>query len=238
MGSVTHQRLTALLNVHSFFSFGAGVASPTRLLEVASSKGYTHLALTDYHGVYGAAELFACARTRQVTPLIGATIWLELTSQRYPVVLLASSLQRYATLNRLLSLIHASEAKVVTLSVLEAHSHELHLLTGGRQGFAAQLIKGRRVHEAERHLHDLKGIFGTRCWVQLSYGHYKGDLKQARLLRELAHSVGLAAVLAPEVRHLTPEQFPLYDALVCARLGISVDTPHPERSDSGGEVCA
>lgn len=105
MGALTHRRLSALLNVHSFFSFGSGVSSPTALVTRAAELGYTHLALTDDLGVYGAAELFATARPLGVTPLIGATVPLEVAGTPYPVVLLAESLTGYETLNRLLTLL-------------------------------------------------------------------------------------------------------------------------------------
>jgi error-prone DNA polymerase len=49
-------RLSVLLDCHSYFSFGQGASSPTRLVERAAELGYTALALVDENGVYGAVE--------------------------------------------------------------------------------------------------------------------------------------------------------------------------------------
>lgn len=84
-------RLEALLNVHSFFSFGAGASSPKRLAEQAAALGYQHVALTDSNGVYGAVELHQAARKHGIKAIIGATLNLQHDGKAYPVVLLAGS---------------------------------------------------------------------------------------------------------------------------------------------------
>ncbi|MEX2501555.1 MAG: DNA polymerase III subunit alpha, partial [Trueperaceae bacterium] len=50
-----------------------------------------------------------------------------------------------------------------------------------------------------------------------------------RALGSAARRWRLPLVAAPEVRYATPDLHPLHDALVCARLGITVDDPHPDR---------
>ena len=229
MDAVAHRRLTALLNSHSFFSFGSAASSPSRLVERAAELGYRHLALTDRLGVYGAAELFRAARRHDVNALIGATVPLEVEGERYPLVLLAGSRRGYRTLNSLLNAAHAEEPKGVTLPMLSAHPSDLHVLTGGRKGFPTRLLGQRRVRQAERLLAILKEIFHDRLWVQLYFDHYPRDAQRARALRAFARAQRLPVVAAPEVRYATPDLYPLYDALVCARLGITVDDPHPDR---------
>ena len=75
----------------------------------------------------------------------------------------------------------------------------------------------------------LKGAFPERLYVQLYYGGYPGDLVRARKLRDFARSQGAPVVSAPEVRYTTPDLHPLFDTLVCSRLGITVRDPHPLR---------
>lgn len=142
MGPVPPGRLKALLNVHSFFSFGAGASSPTTLARRAAELGYRSLALTDEHGVYGAAELARAARTCGLRALYGATVHLELRGEGYPLVLLAASREGYAGLNELLSLAHEG-GKTVTLPVLLAHAEGLFLLTGPRRGFLSRFLAER-----------------------------------------------------------------------------------------------
>ncbi|MDA0700682.1 MAG: DNA polymerase III subunit alpha, partial [bacterium] len=73
---------------------------------------------------------------------------------------------------------------------------------------------------------------------QLFHDRLPWDGRRARVLRRLAQDVGLPTVAAPEVRHAHPDDYRLLDALTCARLGISVDQPHPQRpqNDDGGAM--
>ena len=229
------RRLRHLLNVHSYFSFGAGASSPTRLVERAAELGYESVALTDVNGVYGSVELHQAARRRGLTALVGATVRLRDEDLVHPLPLLAASRQGYAALNALLSVAHEHEGEI-TLAMLEAHAHDLHALTGARRGFPTKLLAARRFGDLERLLERLNGIFEDRLWVQLYFGAHPQDRRRARYLRKLAQRWRLPAVAAPEVRYATADLYPLYDALVCARAGITVDEPHPDRPQNDGHA--
>ena len=157
-------RLTALLNTHSYFSFGQGASGPTRLIERAAELGYSHVALTDTLGVYGAAELHRAAFSHGLGAIIGATVPLLHKGMTYPLVLLAESRRGYETLNVLITLAKEGD-KTVPLPMLAAHNHDLHLLTGGRKGFPTQLIGNKKVKEATSLLLELKDIFHGRLWL-------------------------------------------------------------------------
>ncbi len=222
-------KLQALLNVHSYFSFGEACSSPTTLVKRASDLGYSHIAITDSLGVYATVELYRAARQYRLKPLIGATFKLEHEGSVYPIVLLCSSKQSYQVLNELITLAKESEDKYITLSQLEAHTKDLHLLTAGRKGFINQLLSKKNVREAEFLLATLKAAFQERLWVQLFFDCYPWDLRRARSLRDFAKDNGVACIIAPEIRYAAPDLMPLYDTLVCARLGITLATPHADR---------
>src|SRR5690606_25043048 len=65
-------RLSALLATHSYFSVGAGAASPTSLVRRAAELGYRYVGLTDALNVTGGAELFQAAHEHGLKALIGA----------------------------------------------------------------------------------------------------------------------------------------------------------------------
>ena len=219
--------LRTLLNAHSFFSFGAGTSSPKTLVERAATLGYTSLALTDEGGVYGVVEAQQTAREHGIRALVGATVKLEHDKQVYPLVLIAASRAGYRTLNELLTYQHSHEA--VTLPVLQAHSKDLFCLTGGRKGFPTRLLAERRVTAAADLLLTLRNTFADRLFLQLYFDRYPSDLRRARALRSFARENRVSVVAAPEVRYASPELYELYDALVCSRLGITVETPHRDR---------
>ena len=219
--------LRTLLNTHSFFSSGGGVSSPKTLVERAATLGYTSIALTDEGGVYGAVEAQQAARAHGVRALVGATARLEHDKHIYPLVLIAGSRRGYRVLNELLTYQHSHEA--ISLPVLQAHTQDLFCLTGGRRGFPTQLLAERRVTAAASLLLTLRGMFHDRLFVQLYFDHYPSDMRRARVLRSFARENRVSIVAAPEVRYASPELYELYDALVCVRLGITVETPHRDR---------
>lgn len=223
------ERLTALLNVHSYFSFGAGTASPTTLVKRAAELGYNHIALTDDANITGGVELFQAARENGIKALIGATVPVISNGASYPFVLLAASRSGYATVCRLLTRLHARDERDVDLETLLEHAEDVILLSGPREGVVAKLLAERRITELERLLARLKEAFGERFYLQLFHDRYRWDSRRARVIRQLAQSQSLPVVAAPEVRYAQASDYRLYDALVCARLGISVQQPHPRR---------
>lgn len=222
-------RLTALLDCHSYFSFGVGASSPTRLVERAAELGYSALALVDDNGVYGAVEAQRAGKRCGVKVLVGATVQLKTDIGVYSLSLIAQNRDGYEVLCNLLTAVHAADDKHVPLPVLLAHTHNLICTTGGRGGFPTRLLSERKIVQAETLLTTLKGAFPERLFVQLYHGGYPGDLVRARKLRDFARGQGAPVVSAPEVRYATPELHPLYDTLVCARLGVTVRDPHPRR---------
>ncbi len=222
-------RLSALLNVHSYFSFGAGTASPTSLVRRAAELGYRYVALTDDLNVTGGVELFQAAREHDVRALIGATVPVRLEDEVYPLVVIAASRVGYGTLCRLVSQAHERAERDVPFPVLLAHTHDLVLLTGGREGLPARLLAQRRIGELEEALRQLAGAFQDRLYVQLFHDRYRWDERRARVLRRLAQSLSLPVVSAPQVRYLDPEDYRLYDAVTCGRLGLSVQEPNERR---------
>ncbi|MCW5820474.1 MAG: DNA polymerase III subunit alpha [Trueperaceae bacterium] len=224
-----NDRLSALLNVHSYYSFGAGTASPTTLVERASALGYQYLALTDDLNVTGVVELFKAAEEHKIRALIGATVPVSIGNEAYPFVLIATSREGYATICELITVALARAERAALLSELLAHNRDVILLSGPRDGVVANLLARRRITELQDLLKRVEEAFHGRFYLQLFHDRYRWDERRARVIRNLAKHLGLPAVSAPEVRYATPDDYRLYDALTCARLGISVQQPHANR---------
>ena len=235
-------RLNALLDTHSFFSQGASTVSPERLVRLARERGYSGLALTDDASVGGAAELCQGGSEAGLHTVIGATLPLlvERPGRRneaavFPVVLLAQRRAGYARLNVLLSQVLQGERAGLPLADLLADTAGLVLLTGARRGFPTVLAGERRLDELNTLLGALKDAFPTRLYLQLYHDAYPGMRRTLGFLRALARDHGLPCVAAPEIRLADPNEYPLLDALSCARLGIDVNVAHPDRprNDAG-----
>ncbi|HWA14933.1 MAG TPA: PHP domain-containing protein, partial [Gemmatimonadales bacterium] len=90
------------LHAHTWFSFGAGVTSPARLVEAALQRGFTSLACTDTNGVYGAVEFQQAAESRGLRPILGT----HLVAGNTEAVLLATSEAGWGALCRAVSRLH------------------------------------------------------------------------------------------------------------------------------------
>ena len=220
--------LKVLLNTYSYFSFAQACSSPGTLAKRAADLGYTHMAITDTLGVYASVELIQAAKAAGITPLIGATVSLAYADAVYPLPLLVASKQGYAALNRLITLAKERDG-TLTLSQLELASEHLYCLSGGRRGFINTLLEKKQFSKADALIQALKRAFGERLYVQLFWDAYPWDVRRANVLKRFAREHRVAVVAAPEVRYATPDLMPLHDALTCARLGITLHTPHRER---------
>ncbi len=224
-----NDRLSALLNVHSYYSFGAGTASPTTLVKRAAALGYQYVALTDDLNVSGVVELFQAAAEHSIAALIGATVPVTIDKEAYPFVLIATSREGYATVCQLITAALARSERAALLPELLAHNHDVILLSGPRDGVVASLLAQRRVTELQDLLGRVEEAFHDRFYLQLFHDRYRWDGRRARVIRNLAQHLALPVVSAPEVRYASPDDYRLYDALTCARLGIAVQQPHPAR---------
>ena len=221
--------LGGLLDTRSFFSEGDGVSSPKVLVRKAAEVGYQALALTDYLSVGGIVELHQHARTAGLAALTGATVPLATEAGDFPVVLLCSSRKGYQNLNRLITFCRFDSQEAITLPQLAEFSEDLHLLTGGRAGFPSRLASDGRHRALADTFTAIESALPGRVFVQLYFDYRPWDARRIAALRRMAREQGLLSVAAPEVRYAAPEDFPLYDALVCAREGITVGTPHHRR---------
>ncbi|GAA5533969.1 DNA polymerase III subunit alpha [Deinococcus aluminii] len=231
--------LPALLTCQSFFSEGRSTVSPYRLVEVAAARGFQAVGLADWCSVAGAVELCQSAREAGISAVIGVTLPVLFPApprspqahEVYPLVLLAKSREGYSLLCELVTHVNLQSPDGLPLTVLQAVAgrgrDHLVCLTGGRGGFPTVLGERREIARAAELLRTLKACFPL--YVQLVHGQAPNERRRLEYLRGLARDLSLPVVAAPEVCMAEAADYPLLDALTCARLGIDVQTPHSER---------
>lgn len=211
--------------------------------------GQAAVGLVDRHGVYGLVRFAAACRRYQVKPLFGATLDVE----GAPLVLLVTSREGYQQLCQLCSLVHGfladslmapgeklaeapevvppgkQEPRSLAWSELAGRTQAMICLTGGPEGKLDRLVRQRKPAQAERWLRLLAELFPDRLYLELVNRLQPGDGEAMRQLVELAERVGLPTVASNAVRYAVPDDYAVYDALTCVRLGLTVGDPHPER---------
>lgn len=232
--------LPALLACQSYFSEGHSTVSLQRLVHMAKERGYSAVGLIDWCSVAGAVELCEEAGAAQLSAVISVTLLVLFPTpprsiephELFPLVMLAKDRTGYALLCELITQVHLATPDGLPLErVQEAASRGNHLvcLTGGRAGFPTVLGERKELARAAAYLRSLRQSFPFDLYVQLFHGHAPNERRRLEYLRGLARDLELPAVAAPEVNMGEQSEYPLLDALACARLGIDVQTPHAER---------
>jgi error-prone DNA polymerase len=214
------------LHTHSWFSFLGGTSSPAALVKAAAELGQPALALTDTHTLSGAVQFARACQRAGIKPLFGATVEVD----GFPLVLLCQNREGYANLCDLLTLAHADRLHPhLDFEQLWPHTEGLLCLTGDRWGYLATAIREQRFVEAQEFLQQLKALFRERLYLEVTHHQRPGDGQGIRWLAQLGEECDVPLVATNAVRHARAGDYALYDALTCARLGLTVGDPHPLR---------
>jgi error-prone DNA polymerase len=241
------------LHCASAFSFLRSGSSVEALVARVAELGMPALALTDYMSLAGVVRFQTACAARGIRAIVGSE--LAVTDPIFgdadrpaEFVALARNADGYARLCELLTEANLADPDrpLIPLSALVERGEGLTLLTGGRGGALARLLLAGRRAQAEETARRYADLFGrTRLYVEVQRDAQPDSLALAEHLAGLAEGVGLRVVATNGVRHATRAGYLVYDLLTCARLGITVDEPHPERPrtdeaflKSGGEVQA
>jgi len=225
------------LHCHSYFSLLDGASSPESLIEQAVCLGYPALALTDYHGLYGAVRFWQWANERGIKPILGAEVALEDTHPALPacpersgqgqeqgrhhLTLLAETQAGYSNLCRLISAGQLAGQKGqprLTLETLADLASGLICLSGCRKRIAASALLAKDVEAAHAAAACLREIFGAnRFWIELQRLHMPTDAQLIAQQVASARRLGVGIVATNNVHYAKRSGQHLHDVLTCVR---------------------
>jgi len=224
------------LRTHSCYSFLEGLPLPAELAYMAAQQGMPALALTDHRWLTGAIEFYDDCLAVGVHPILGLELDIatpavpiaaipEATTN--PLVLLATSLQGWASLCRLSSLANSAppssdSAPALSLEQLAANSAGLICLTGGRRGLAARLVEQGNTIALQDWLEPLKDLFLDHLYVELQI-HTTHDTAWVGQLAMLAQRMQLPTVATHDIHYVKPEHGELQRVVSAIRLNTRLD---------------
>jgi error-prone DNA polymerase len=196
------------LHARSAFSFLRATAAPEDLAAAAAAAGHSTFGIADVGGLYGAPRFHTAAGREGVRPLVGAEIDVAGGGR---IALLCEDRRGYKNLCRLITLGHATAGKEecrVAPAQLAEHRQGLLALSGGTPQELVLLAQ---------HL-------GTeRLWAEVQRHLDPHQERENRRRIDAARARGLRLVAGGGVRHTAPAGKPLFDALTCIRLGVTLD---------------
>lgn len=184
------------------------------------------LALTDDWTLAGGIQHARACRAAGVKAIFGARVEIG----GIGLVLLCADSGGYANLCDLLTLAHRNRAHRERLKPqLEPHG-----LEGRSAGLfcladVAAWVRVGSGHVAAAALRRLSSSFPDRLFVELVHHRRAGDSRMVQQLAALSQSLNLPVVATNAARHATPADYILFDALTCARHGLTVGQGHPDR---------
>ncbi|RYG59019.1 PHP domain-containing protein, partial [bacterium] len=187
--------------------------------------------------VAGAARHAWACKKYGLKAIFGTQISLDIIPrERSNLTLLAANQNGYANLCDHLTQAHRNAANsgdrtapAIGLDSLRDHVDGLFALTGGHDGTLSRLIELKRWSQARDFAAALKAIFGGRLFIELTHRERSTDNERLKLLQELAETLQISTVASNDVRHATKDEYAVYDAQTCRRLGLTVSQWHRDR---------
>ena len=221
------------LHVHSYYSLLGGTASIPQLVQQAQTDGYSHLALTDSNGLYGAVAFLRECRAANIQPIIGMTIPMAvplstMAEQRTAqLILLAQSPTGYRSLCRLATCLQGHPdredrlAQGLAWDDLKANRQGLVGIDDGAAGWLMRYLQTDEQSAATQYAAKLGGIFEDNGYVALH-----GDTAVWPQAITIGQRFGLRPVAVPPVYCLEPDDVTLLRLLAAIEQnGRLADTP-------------
>ncbi|MCX7626539.1 MAG: PHP domain-containing protein [Candidatus Sumerlaeaceae bacterium] len=205
----------AFLNLHSWYSSTGGVPSVSELVDRLASLGYRSAALTDYCSLAGIPEFVELCRSRNIKPIAGVELPVELLGGESRIVdrllLLAEDDFGYSNLSRLTTVYLAKasdlrekvsargQAPCVTLDDLQEFVRGVFVLTGLRDASVYRFLSEGNREMALKCVSQLLAVFPSQN-VYLAvpspmYAAAAGSVSREKRIRPVA---------CPSVYYLTP----------------------------------
>jgi error-prone DNA polymerase len=227
------------LHCHTPYSFRNAGSSISALVAQAAGLGMPALAITDTMTLAGVVRFSQACRKAGIRPIIGCELVVSQAcfdagkgSETGTIIALAKNREGYANLCGLLSRANLGNPKrpIVPLDELAQHRTGLVLLLGGCDGAIQRLLVAGNLTGARAllaHYIEKLGRDGLGLEVQHTL------LPESALLlvqsAQLAEEAGIPCAATNGAHYAVPEDYPVYDALSCVRLGLDIFAPHRER---------
>jgi DNA polymerase-3 subunit alpha len=206
------------LHVHSSYSLLGGTASVEELVDQAVSEGYTQLALTDNHALYGAVSFSRACDKSGIRPILGMVVNLSTQGlgegdKLGRMVLLAKGPQGYRSLCKISSNIQGHpgrETRIrrgLNLEDLAAHSAGLICLSGGRGGWIERYLREDNRKAAYGFAGRLAQIYDQDLYLSLEI-HSREDVPVAKEVQSMGQSLGVQSVAVQPVYYLDAKDAP------------------------------
>lgn len=225
-------------HLHTEYSLLDGAGRIEHLMRAATGMGMPAIALTDHGTMYGAVEFYLQARHHGLTPILGVEAYVaprshtdrdpRLDANPYHLVLLATDLEGYRNLLRLVSIAHLDGFYYkprVDRELIARHSTGLVALSGCLQGEVSRALLRDDYAAAREAAAAYRDIFGPgNYYLELQdHGLPEQQRNIAGMLR-LARELDLPLIATNDVHYVHKDEAEAQDALMCIQMNVTLSS--------------
>ncbi|MFL1781222.1 DNA polymerase III subunit alpha [Candidatus Hepatincolaceae symbiont of Richtersius coronifer] len=220
------------LRCHSSYSIGEGSIDIYNLLTLCKNFNMPALGVTDSGNMYGAREFSLKLSQNGIQPIIGIQICTSFVdANNKPIkgdlILLATSEQGYKNLLKLHDqayLLRAQnnlETVFIDFEQLCLCAEGIIALTGGTQGFLANILLNSSTDDQHKVINRLKEAFSNNLYIELNRFYKAQDQTLEPKFLQLALKYELPIVATNNVYFAREEDHEAADILLCIGLGVT-----------------
>jgi DNA polymerase-3 subunit alpha len=212
------------LQVKSAYSLLSSAASIHKLVEEAEKNGFSALALTDEHVMYGAIAFYKLCKKKGIKPILGLTASVQIKEEAYPFVLLAKNHNGYKNLLKMSSLLQTKYRKGLPLSLFKSYCHDLFVLTPGMNGIIERLLLEEKREEAYKAaLYFQQMMEEDSFYLSVQQHGLKEEKILLEKLRKLGAELNIPLVATNDVLYVHREDAFAQHCLVAIKNGTQIE---------------
>ncbi|WP_096202702.1 DNA polymerase III subunit alpha [Bacillus sp. FJAT-45350] len=207
------------LHVHSEYSLLTGTCRIEELVKTARNNGYTSLAITDLHTVYGLIPFYKACKREGIHPVLGVELTILPNDEKAkPTTLLfyAKTNKGYRQLLKLSSISQLSKNRIKGLhsrNIIE-YSEDLLVVSPYASGEVQQFLREQNLQKAVERINQYKGLLGDENFYLEIQNHGAGEDKELnKLIYQIAAETNCQVVASNHVHFVSKDDVDAYQVV-------------------------
>ena len=221
------------LSLHTEYSINDGLINMSDLAQKTKELGFQSVAITDNSNLFGFINFYETMRKNGIKPICGSEIILEGENSKGQLTLLASNLDGYKNLMKLISYANTQGKRnkecLINLDILDKHKDGLIVFTGGLNSQIANSILADKFDIAEKQARYFQNIFKDNFFLELTRVGFDDEEKCNKSLIEISKSSDIPLIASNKVRFLNQDEFEPHETRVSIQSGYVLSDPRRKR---------
>ncbi|GGE76972.1 DNA polymerase III subunit alpha [Priestia taiwanensis] len=215
------------LQMKSVYSLLSSTCSIKEVVRKAKEQGYTALALTDKHVMYGAISFYKECHQQGIKPIIGLHVSILDENRTFGLLLLAKNIHGYHNLLKISSAIETKSAEGIPKKWLAKYGEHLVAITPGLEGEIEQYI----LNGEEEKIHDSVAFYKQSFpdfYLSVQHHSIEEEKMIVPKLKGISQSYNIPLVATNDVHYIEKNDSLVHECVTCIGYGSKlIEGTHP-----------